>query len=296
MRVALSHFAVGVVMGMADLVPGVSGGTIAFVSGRYERLVEAIRALDATAVGMLVRWRWKDLYHKLDLGLMLPLLVGIATSVVMFSGLLAAWLVDPIARPRLFSFFVGLVVASAVIVGRRVRWNAVLFSASIGGSALGIAIALVAPARTPATAAWAVLAGAMAICAMILPGISGSFILLLAGQYERAVEAVHSRDLATVGLLALGAVVGLLLFVRVLRWMLARYHDLTVAVLVGFILGTLPRLWPWVGCIDCVEFTPVRPVEGVLTAVGIAVTGAATIVVFERWAGRSALPITAPDD
>lgn len=296
MRVALSHFAVGVVMGMADLVPGVSGGTIAFVSGRYERLVEAIRGLDVAAVQMLVRWRWRDLYRKLDLGLMLPLLAGIAFSILTFSGVLAAWLDDPTARTRLFSFFVGLVVASAAIVGRRVRWNGALVGAATGGTAVGMAIALAAPARTPATAGWAVLAGAMAICAMILPGISGSFILLLAGQYERAVEAVHARDLPTVGLLALGAVVGLLLFVRVLRWLLARFHDLTVAILVGFIVGTLPRLWPWIECIDCAEFTPVRPGDGVLSALGLAAAGAVTIVAFERWAGRAAVPVTAPGD
>lgn len=281
---------------MADLVPGVSGGTIAFVSGRYERLVDAIRSIDAAAIGMLIRLRWGSLYRKLDLDLMLPLLGGIAFSVLTFSGVLAGWLGDPVARPRLFSFFIGLVVASAALVGRRIRWSRALAGAALAGTAGGLAIALAAPARTPSTALWAVLAGALAISAMILPGISGSFILLLAGQYERAVEAVHDRDLSTVGLLAIGAVAGLLLFVRLLRWLLDRYHDVTVAVLVGFIVGTIPRLWPWIECIECVEFTPVRPGDGVVAAIGLMLIGAATIMAFERWAGRAVSPITAPGD
>ncbi len=286
MRLALSHFFVGVVMGMADLVPGVSGGTIAFVSGRYERLVAAIRAADGAALGMVVRLRWTSLWRKLDLGLLLPLLAGIGVSVVSLSGVLDGWLGDEVARPRLFAFFVGLVVASAVIVARRLQWGPRLVAAAAGGVLVGLAVALSAPARTPQTAGWAFLAGALGVCAMILPGISGSFILLLVGQYERAVGAVHDRDMATVGLLAAGAVVGLLAFVRLLRWLLDHHHDATVATLVGFILGTIPRLWPWIECLDCSDFAPVSPRGSVPAALGLAAAGGAAILVFERWANR----------
>lgn len=291
MRAALSHYIVGVVMGMADLVPGVSGGTIAFVSGRYERLVAAIHAVDLTALRLLATGRWRSLWQKLDLGLLLPLLAGVATAILSLAGVLDGWLGDPLARPRLFAFFIGLVAASAIIVGKRVGWRAGVVAAGMAGGVVGVAIAFVAPARTPQTAAWAVLAGGLAICAMILPGISGSFILLLTGQYERAVGAVHDRNLLTVALFAGGAVIGLLLFVRLLRWTLARHHDVTVGALVGFIVGALPRLWPWTACLDCVGFSPVAPAGGIGVAVGLAAVGGLGILGFERWARRFSGPV-----
>ncbi len=291
MRVTFSHFVVGVVMGMADLVPGVSGGTIAFVSGRYERLVAAIHSFDVPAVGMIRRRTWTALGRRLDLGFLLPLLLGIGTAVVALAGTLDGWLGDQVARPRLFSFFAGLVVASAIVVGRRLRWSPALVGAAATGGLIGAVVAFSTPTRTPPTAPWALLGGALAICAMILPGISGSFILLLVGQYERAVEAVHVRDVGTVGLFALGAVIGLLLFVRVLRWTLVRYHDPTIAALVGFIVGSLPRLWPWTDCLDCLDPRAVAPTGGVGLAIGLGVAGAAGMVVFERWATRPGDPV-----
>jgi putative membrane protein len=288
MRALLSHLFVGITMGMADLVPGVSGGTIAFVSGRYERLVAAIHSVDREGVGLLLRGRWGALARHVDLPLLGPLLLGIAIAVVTLSGVLDHWLEDVVARPRLFAFFVGLVLASILIVGRRISWSARHLALGAAGTAVGLVVAFAAPARTPETAPWALLGGALAICAMILPGISGSFILLLVGQYERAVEAIDERSFGTIGLFAIGAIVGLLVFVRVLRWLLDHWHDDVVAVLVGFIAGSVPRLWPWTSCIECAEPALVGPTGNIVLAIGLAVAGAAAILGFERWATRGA--------
>lgn len=274
----------GFAMGTADLVPGVSGGTIALVSGVYDELVEAIARFDATALGHLFGGRWRDLGRYLDLGFLLPLVAGIATAVAVLAGVLHAWLDDPVARPRLFAFFVGLVAASVVLVARRVPWSARAAGFAALGSVVGLAVGFMAPARTPDSAAWALFGGAMAISAMILPGISGSFILLLVGQYDRALSAVAERDLGTIALFGLGAVVGLLVMVRVLRWALHRHRTPTLATLVGFIAGTLPRLWPWDACVECARpdrFLP-TPTEA-LVGISLAIVGAAIVVGLERW-------------
>ena len=288
MRTFFSHLVVGIAMGMADLVPGVSGGTIAFVSGRYERLVAAIHAVDGEGVRLLLRGRFAALFRHVDLPLLGPLLLGIALAVVTLSGLLDHWLEDAVARPRLFAFFVGLVLASIVIVGRRISWSTTHLALAAVGTSVGLLVAFAAPARTPETAPWAVLGGALAICAMILPGISGSFILLLVGQYERAVEAIDDRAFGTIGLYAIGAIVGLLVFVRVLRWLLDRYHDDVAAVLVGFIAGSVPRLWPWTSCVDCADPALVAPTGDIGIAIALTVAGAAAILGFERWATQGA--------
>ncbi len=288
MRTFLSHLVVGLAMGTADLVPGVSGGTIAFVSGRYERLVDAIHSVDRRAVEHLLRGRLRALGAHLDIALLAPLLLGIATAVLGLSGLLDGWLEDAAARPRLFAFFVGLVLASIAIVGRRVAWTGLRSTFAVVGAGIGSLVVFSAPARTPETAGWALVGGALAICAMILPGISGSFILLLVGQYERAIEAVDERALDTIALFGIGAVVGLLVFVRILKWLLARRHDDTIAVLVGFIAGSLPRLWPWTSCIHCADADLIAPTGDLGLAIGLAVVGAGAILAFERWASRGA--------
>ncbi len=277
--------ATGMAMGTADLVPGVSGGTIALVGGVYDDLIDSLAAFDRRAVGLLVRGRWGDFASHVNLRFLAPLLAGIALVVVALSGVLHAWLESPTSRSVLFAFFAGLVVASIVAVARHVTWGPAGAFLAGAGTAIGLFVALATPARTPETAAWAILGGALAICAMILPGISGSFILLLVGQYERAIGAVAERDLATIALFALGAVVGLLVMVRVLRWALHRYHDPTLAVLVGFMAGSLPRLWPWDDCIECARPEWYVPDLGpALIGIAVAAVGAIVVLAFERWA------------
>ncbi len=280
--------ATGMAMGTADLVPGVSGGTIALVGGVYDDLIDALAAFDGEALRMVLTGRWRAFAEHVNLRFLAPLLAGIATVVLLLSGVLHAWLEESASRALLFSFFAGLVLASIVIVARHVSWGPAAAFLAGAGTAVGLVVALATPARTPETAIWAILGGALAICAMILPGISGSFILLLVGQYERAIAAVAERDLATVGLFALGAVIGLLVMVRILRWALHRHHDATLALLVGFMAGSLPRLWPWDACIDCARPEWFVPEPGPAAAgVGLAILGAVAVLAFERWATRA---------
>lgn len=277
--------ATGMAMGTADLVPGVSGGTIALVGGVYDDLIDALAAFDGEAVRLLLGGRWGAFATHVNLRFLAPLLAGIALVVILLSGVLHRWLEEPTSRALLFAFFGGLVVASVAVVARHVTWGPAPAFLAGAGTAIGVFVVLATPARTPETAIWAILGGALAICAMILPGISGSFILLLVGQYERAIEAVAERDLATVALFGLGAVVGLLVMVRILRWALHRFHDATLAVLVGFMVGSLPRLWPWDACIECARPEWFVPEPGpALAGVGMAVVGAVTVLAFERWA------------
>lgn len=244
-RSFLRRFIIGLFMGSADLVPGVSGGTIAFVAGVFEPIIEAFHSADKTALRYLFKLQFGKLYHHLNLSLILTLLLGIVTAIFVLSETLHTWLDGEIARPRLFSFFLGLVMASIVLVGLRVTWKRTALGSSVAGAAVGILIISSAPATTPSTTTWAVLGGALAISAMVLPGISGAFILLLAGQYGRAITAASERDFATMALFLLGAVVGVLTLVRALRWILVRWHNGTLAALVGLMIGTTPRLWPW---------------------------------------------------
>ncbi len=280
-RVAATGFA----MGTADLVPGVSGGTIALVGGIYDELIDSLAAVDREALRLVASGRFGDAARHVNLGFLATVLAAIAVAVVSLAGLLDGWLGEPDSRARLFAFFAGLVVASIFAVSRHVDWSPARFGLMAGGTAVGLAVALATPTQTPATAGWAILGGALAICAMILPGISGSFILLLVGQYERAIGAVADRDLATVALFGIGAVVGLLAMVRVLRWALHRFHDQTLAVLVGFIVGTLPRLWPWDECPTCEEPGWYLPTTGdALVGLGIAAIGAALVLAVDRLA------------
>ncbi len=280
--------ATGMAMGTADLVPGVSGGTIALVGGVYDELIDSLAAFDGEAVRLLLGGRWSAFSRHVNLRFLVPLLTGIATVVLLLSGVLHTWLEQPGSRALLFAFFAGLVIASIVLVARHVTWAPAPAFLAGAGTAVGLVVALATPARTPETALWAILGGAFAICAMILPGISGSFILLLVGQYERAIEAVADRDLGTVALFGIGAVVGLLVMVRLLRWALHRHHAATLALLVGFMAGSLPRLWPWDDCIDCARPDWYLPEAGpALAGAAMAVVGAVAVLGFERWATRT---------
>ncbi len=274
-------------MGTADLVPGVSGGTIALVAGIYDELIEGIASVDGQAVRLLFGGRFREFAEHIHLRFLAPLLAGIAAAVLLLAGVLHDWLEVPESRAMLFSFFMGLVVASIVAVGSHVDWGTSRWVSAAVGAGVGLVVALATPAQTPETALWGLLGGGLAISAMILPGISGSFILLLVGQYDRAIEAVAEFDFATIGLFAAGAIVGLFLMVRVLRWALREYHGITLAGLVGLMAGTLPRLWPWSECPDCADpgwYVPEIGVAGV--GLALAVAGALVVGALE-WLGRS---------
>ncbi len=234
----------GMAMGAADVVPGVSGGTIAFISGIYEELLETINSINLGAMKTLkkegVKAAWKSINGNFIVTLFLGIVISIASLAKLISYLLEA---HPIL---IWSFFFGLVLASIVYVGKQVKsWNVGTMVSLIIGTGLAFWITILPPMANSDELWFIFVSGMIAICAMILPGISGSFILLIMGSYQTLLGAVKDKDLLTIGVFMAGAVVGLLSFSRVLKWMFAKYHDLTIAVLTGFLIGSLNKLWPW---------------------------------------------------
>ena len=234
----------GCAMGMADVVPGVSGGTIAFISGIYEELLDSIRRFDATALKLLVRLRFGDLWRHVNAGFLLPVLTGIAIAIFSLARLMTYLLEHhPIA---IWSFFFGLIVASALLVARQIgRWKWTTLLSFAVGTAAAWWITVATPAETPITWLFVMLSGAIAICAMILPGISGAFILLLLGKYQYIMQAVIDLNIPVMAIFVIGAAAGIISFSHLLLWLLKRWHDLTVAALMGFMVGSLNKVWPW---------------------------------------------------
>jgi putative membrane protein len=237
-------FLKGVAMGAADVVPGVSGGTIAFISGIYERLLDAIRSANGTALKLLFSGRIKELWQHIDGTFLVVLFAGIGTSVLGLSKLILYLLAN---QPEmLWSFFFGLIIASALLVAKSVKqWNIAAIVALMAGAAVAYWVTIAVPVETPTDLWFIFLSGAIAICAMILPGISGSFILLLMSKYEYIIRSLTELNFKVIITFALGCVAGLLSFSHVLHWLLKRYHDLAVALLMGFMLGSLNKVWPW---------------------------------------------------
>ena len=237
-------YAKGLAMGLADLVPGVSGGTIAFISGIYDELVATIAGLDRRLLATLREGGTRRAWQAGNLGFFAVLLAGIGTSVFTFAGLLH-WLLAN--RPlELWAFFFGLVAASVPLVGRRVSdRRATIWALAAAGTVLAAFITSLPPLVRSDAPLFLAAAAAVAACAMILPGISGSFILLILGAYAPVIAAVNHLDIARMTAIGVGIVLGLLAFSRVLRRLLARHRTPTLAVLTGFLVGSLNALWPW---------------------------------------------------
>ncbi len=236
-------FLTGIAMGIADLIPGVSGGTMAFILGIYEQLLTAIKAFNLRLAQTLFQGRIREAIAQIPFGFLIPLALGLGVAVLSMARVMRYLLENhPV---YLFSFFFGLIIASIIAVGINLRWRpATLLALIIGAGAAYIIVGLV-PLAMPHDPLTLFFSGMLAIMAMILPGISGSFILLILGQYAYVLNAVSDLDVLAIVPVALGAVVGLLGFVRVLSWMLNHHHDVTVAVLVGFMIGSLRKIWPW---------------------------------------------------
>ncbi|MCK0715561.1 DUF368 domain-containing protein [Chromohalobacter sarecensis] len=244
MKRYLTLFFKGAGMGAADAVPGVSGGTIAFITGIYEELIHSIKQFGPRAFGAWRRGGLTGLAGHLNLAFLLPLMLGIVASLVSVAHLVT-WLLDH-HQLLLNAFFFGLVLASAIVVGRQVghwQWQ------HIFPLILGVCVALWLPNLLPApseASQWVLLVGgAIAISAMLLPGVSGSFLLLVMGLYGTVMEGIKSADLALIATFGAGCAIGLMVFSRVLSWLFHHYRLGTLLTLVGFILGSLPQLWPW---------------------------------------------------
>jgi putative membrane protein len=242
----------GLLMGAADIVPGVSGGTVAFITGIYDTLIDSIRAVDATFVRRLFKLDIAGAWEHVNGGFLLALLSGIATSIFSLARLIS-WILQNHPVP-LWAFFFGLILASALVLLRQVgRWNVGRGLSLLTGVAVALAIALSPVVSFEIGLLGVFLSGFLAICAMILPGISGSFILVLLGMYGTVLTAVKSLDLFFLAVFAVGAGSGLLCFSRLLYWLLHRYHQGTMALLTGFLFGSLTVVWPWKRVLDWVE-------------------------------------------
>jgi len=244
----------GVAMGAADVVPGVSGGTIAFISGIYEELLESISSVNFNALKTLKEKGIKSFWEAINGNFLIALLLGVGVSVASLAKLIA-YLLDehPIL---LWSFFFGLVLASVLYVAKQItRWTIINIILLLLGAFLAFYITTLTPVSSSEISPFYLfLCGALAICAMILPGISGSFILVLLGAYRPVLDAVHERDLKSIAIIGAGAIVGLLTFSRLLKWLFAHYKNATLAVLTGFIVGSLNKIWPWKKVLDSKMF------------------------------------------
>ncbi|HVT44729.1 MAG TPA: DUF368 domain-containing protein [Thermoanaerobaculia bacterium] len=303
-REAAGLVARGFCMGAADVVPGVSGGTMAFILGIYEELIDAIRMVGRPQfLRPLSRLRIAEALAVLNWKFLLSVAAGIGLAILTLAQLLEWLLVN---RPVfVWSFFFGLVLASVITVAKRIaRWSVPLVLSLLAGLVFAYILVGLVPLQTPDAWWFLFFSGAVAICAMILPGISGAFVLLLLGKYQYILGAVNQRDIAPVFWVGLGASIGIVTFAQFLGWLFRNYHDLTVAMLTGLMLGSLRKVWPWKVDLawvldrhgarlptvqrnilpDLVDNGSVR--MEVVAAILLATAGFAVVVLLEWWASR----------
>lgn len=289
----------GMAMGAADVVPGVSGGTIAFISGIYEELITSINSIDLSLIKILKKDGIKAAWNKVNGNFLAALFLGIFISVLSLAKFLS-WLLEnePIL---LWSFFFGLVLASIFFVGKEItRWTLGTIVVLVFGAALAFFITELPASDNTDSLPYLFLSGALAVCAMILPGISGAFILVLLGSYKTILDAVHERDIKIILTVGVGAIFGLLSFARLLKWMFNHYKNITLALLTGFILGSLNKIWPWKKVLETktfgektvdVDVMNVLPgaFEGdskLMLAMVLAILGFSLIFILERVASK----------
>ena len=234
----------GLSMGGADVIPGVSGGTVAFITGIYDELINSIKAIDWEAVKLIFQWRIADVWEKVNGNFLICILAGIVTSLLSLSKLMT-FLLDtyPI---QIWSFFFGLILVSSPLIFRDIKqWNTVTILSGIFGVVIAYLITILSPTETPTNLFFIFFCGAIAICAMILPGISGAFILLLIGKYEYMITALINFDIPVIVVFVIGCFLGLVGFSKFLGWILTLYRFPTLSLLAGFMIGSLNKVWPW---------------------------------------------------
>ena len=266
----------GACMGAADVIPGVSGGTIAFIMGIYDEFVGSLASINAEAVKLLFSGKFKAFWKHINGNFLLSLIIGIGISIISLASLmqyLLRW--HPI---QTWAFFFGLIVASSIFILRGIKgWKLRDILFIILGVGLGVTVCTLSPTQTPDAYWFIFLSGAIAICAMILPGISGSFILLILGKYEFIMGCISDlvagvnigHNLLIIGVFAIGAVIGILAFSKFLHWLLARWQKETMIVLAGFIIGSLVKVWPWsnMEAIVCSQFEHAYTLEETIEVV-----------------------------
>ncbi|MBS1352043.1 MAG: DUF368 domain-containing protein [Coprobacter sp.] len=285
----------GMGMGAADVVPGVSGGTIAFIVGIYDELIDSIKSINMHSLKLLFTGQITAFWKAINANFLLSLLFGIAVSILSLAKLMTYLLVN---EPVLvWSFFFGLVLASTWFVSKDIKernWKTIL--GFIAGAVIAYYITIATPAETSTSLLFIFLCGAIAICAMILPGISGSFILVLLGKYFYIMEAVNKLDLIVLGVFAFGALLGITSFSRVLSYALKHFRNITLSVLTGFMLGSLNKVWPWKEVVETYtdthgEVKPlvennILPNEYLVEGIILMVIGFALVYVLEKLSSK----------
>lgn len=298
MMSSLGIFLKGMCMGAADVVPGVSGGTMALILGIYQRLLVAIRSFDLALLRLVAARRFRKAAEHVDIVFLLPLGAGIFAAILFFTRVVSLPLLVREHPEQIYALFFGLIVGSIAVLLRmlgpmRLRDMTCL----VAGTLLGLVVVTVVPFQTPDDAWFIFLSGSLAICAMILPGISGSFILLLLRKYEYVFNAIGHFDFAVIVPFALGAVSGLMLFSRLLVWMLKHHYRVTLTTIVGMLVGSLWVLWPFQardfamirGKQQLVHSTPIWPAElgaGETLAIALCATGFVAVVIIDMVARR----------
>ncbi len=280
----------GVAMGAADVIPGVSGGTIAFLTGIYETLINSIKAFDLVAIKLFFSGKFGEFSKKINLPFLVALVAGIAFSFLSIARVMT-YLMEHYPIP-LWSFFFGLILASAIIILKGLSsWKMSHFLGLAAGIALGASICLLSPSQTPTDLWFIFLSGMIAICAMILPGISGSFILLLLGKYEYILNGLNEMNLSLIITFILGAAIGIVSFSHLISWLLRRFHNQTICVLAGVMLGSLLKVWPWKCIQDSGIDLPILPSinadSQIVYAIIFATIGAAIVFIIEYTASKA---------
>lgn len=232
-------------MGAANVIPGVSGGTMALLTGIFEKLIDAIKSFDLKAIKLGCTFKFKELFEHVDIKFLSAIGIGVVASILTFARVLEYLFEN---HPLyIWSFFFGLILASVYFVGKSIQKKGLSSIAFfVVGTAIAVAIAFLEPAQENRNFLYLMVCGAVAMCSMILPGLSGSFVLLLMGNYELVmIHAVKSFDFGVLIPVGIGAVAGLLAFARLLSWVFKKFNDQTIALLTGFIFGSLAILWPW---------------------------------------------------
>lgn len=284
----------GMGMGAADVVPGVSGGTIAFIVGIYEELIDSIKSINGATLKLLFTGKIAAFWKAINANFLIALVAGIGISIFSLAKIIT-WLL--VTHPILvWSFFFGLVMASTWFVSKDIKqWNWKSILCFIIGAVIAFYITVATPAQTPTNLFFIFLCGAIAICAMILPGISGSFILVLLGKYFYIMEAVKTLNVPVMLVFICGAALGITSFSRVLSFALRRFHDITIAVLAGFMLGSLNKVWPWKEISETVSDnhtvvveSNILPNELIGEAVGLMIFGFAIVYFLEKLSMKGA--------
>lgn len=245
MKEYLIYLLKGVAVGVANVIPGVSGGTIALITGIFERLINSLKSFGLTAIKLLFTGQWKAFVKKTDFYFLITLMLGVVFAIVLLARLFDFLFQNyPV---YIWSFFFGLILASVYFVGRTIeKWTVSTIIIFIIGTAIAITLTFLTPASQNDSFFYLMVCGVVAVCSMILPGLSGSFVLILMGNYQLiAIDAINNRDLEILLPVVLGAGFGLLAFSHLLSWVFKRYKDQTIAGLTGFILGSLGVIWPW---------------------------------------------------